>query len=458
MSTLDEELNTMMVSNYGKNFFIGFMHNSNRNTQYIRLIISGRGNLPVEFGVDISSGVIYNGTTSAANPITVDLPSTITTTNTRFDRNKGVHVYANGEGEVSVLAINFISGSVGEYLAYPCLDIGGGPYVYFAVSTATVSSSFRPSESEILLVACEDNTFVTITPTQSVNLPRDAQRTISALVEVPAGSNYTVTLNQMQTLLFTARGDLTGTRIVSNKPLTVISGHECANVPASQSYCEHIAEHIPPTSTWGKKFLLVPFGGRSVGQYYKVVASMDETSFTLACNSTPNILLLPTAGSFEEFFTTSDAYCSLISDKSVLVSQLGIGGSMDGIGDPIISIVPPVTHYTNYFSFSSVNVSSFDIHQISVSVLSESFQPGNIRLDGLPIAANWNTIYNSEGTIVGYGCHVSVAGGSVHTVRHDKGSAKLAVMVYGFSSSVSSGYGYLAGLSFIPEIFGMLHN
>ena len=432
------------------------MGNNDRVTERLRLIIAGEGTSPVQFVVETNAGIVHHGTTSAANPVTINLPTSLTTTNSRFDRDKGVHVYTSGDGAVSVVGVNYISGSVGEFLAYPCQDIGGGPYEYFAVSAGTVPRISAP-ESEILLVGCEDATSVTITPTQSVNLPVDAQRFLSSTFVAAPGLSHSLILNQMQTLLFKATDDLTGTRIVSNKPLTVISGHECANVPANQQYCEHITEHIPPTATWGKSFLLVPFGGRNVGQYYKVVASMDETSFTLTCNATPNALILSTAGTFKQFFTTSDSYCFLVSDKPVLLSQLAVGGFVDRIGDPVISIVPPVDQYTNYYSFSSMNTSDFDIHQISVSVQSEYFQPTSIRLDGVPIQAPWNAIYNSEGIIVGYGCHVSVSGGSVHTIRHDEGRAKLAVMVYGFNSSVSTaGYAYLAGLNFIPGLSGTI--
>ena len=52
-------------------------------------------------------------------------------------RNKGVHVYTTGQGSVSVLAINFKTGTVGDYLAYPCQDVGDAPYEYYIVSTGS---------------------------------------------------------------------------------------------------------------------------------------------------------------------------------------------------------------------------------------------------------------------------------------------------------------------------------
>ena len=109
-------------------------------------------------------------------------------------------------------------------------------------------------------------------------------------------------------------------------------------------------------------------------------------------------------------------------------------------------ILPSLDQYTNRYSFFSLKISqhNFNIHQISVSVLAQYYQPNSIRLDDQPISCSWNAIYNNEDTLVGYGCHRSVTGGVTHVVSHDNQNGRLAVLVYGGSSSV--GYGYLAGL------------
>ena len=159
------------------------------------------------------------------------------------------------------------------------------------------------AESEFLLVGCEDDTTITITPTTSVSIPTDVQSSSSPLQSVASGSDHQITLNQMQTLLIgKSSSDLTGSKIVSNKPLTVVSGHECGNVPSTQTYCEHLAEHIPPTSTWGQEFLLVPFGGRNVGQYYKIVSSQSSTTVVRRCNSVTSTQTLTSAGNSFTFF------------------------------------------------------------------------------------------------------------------------------------------------------------
>ena len=130
--------------------------------------------------METSSGVVYTGTTTASSPVTVSLPTSLQTNSAAYTfRNKGVHVYTTGQGSVSVLAINFQTGSVGDYLAYPCQDVGGAPYEYYIVSTGSISSD---TISEFLLVGCEDSTTITITPTQSVSIPKDFQNSSSTSV------------------------------------------------------------------------------------------------------------------------------------------------------------------------------------------------------------------------------------------------------------------------------------
>ena len=97
------------------------------------------------------------------------------------NHDKGIYVYTIGPGAISVLAVNFYSGSVGDYLAYPFQDVGSGLYEYFIISTSSLISS---TNSEFLLVGCEDATTITITPTQSVSIPTDTctQSTSSSLI------------------------------------------------------------------------------------------------------------------------------------------------------------------------------------------------------------------------------------------------------------------------------------
>ena len=105
-----------------------------------------------------------------------------------------------------------------------------------------------------------------LSPTVNVLVPDDIQNLSNSAQEtLYARDSSVITLNRLQTLLIASSGfvDLTGTLIMSDKPITVIGGHECANVPPNKVYCEHVEQQIPPTLTWGKKHLVRSFSGRS---------------------------------------------------------------------------------------------------------------------------------------------------------------------------------------------------
>ena len=136
------------------------------------------------------------------------------------NRNKGLSVTSQENYTFSVLVINIFPGTFGEYLAIPCHDLGLVNYTYIAVSTDSLSPI---PDSQILLVACRNNTRITITPTHPVQLPQDAQTNPSVITTIGSGESHTIILHEQQTLLFNN----------SNMDLAVGHGYRLE----SSSYC-----------------------------------------------------------------------------------------------------------------------------------------------------------------------------------------------------------------------------
>ena len=216
----------------------------------------------VRFIIENNAQVIHNGTVTSNSPVVIDIPNDQQVVASDFaNRQKGIHIYSMERDLIYVVAENFLTFlNHGAYLAYPCFSLGenNNRYEYGVVSFDDPTDALN---SQFLLVGCEDDTVITITPTQSVSLPTDAQKSSTAVTIEPDTESHEITLNKMQTLLVLSVDDLTGSRIISNKPLTVISGHECANIPLSEAGCEPLAVQVPPTATWGTEFLLAPFAG-----------------------------------------------------------------------------------------------------------------------------------------------------------------------------------------------------
>ena len=188
-------------------------------------------------------------------------PSLIPLGSSYIYRNQGIHVHS--EGQISLIVVNYKQGSTDIYQAYPHQMFPVFHYQYYAVSIGSYISYM----SEILLVGNVDNTTITITPTANVIVPIDIHNANSLSETILARSTKIIKLHRFQTFLFGATGvDLSGTSIVSNQPLTVVSGHECGNIPYDVYACDHVSEQIPPTITWGKTFILTPYKDRIAGQ------------------------------------------------------------------------------------------------------------------------------------------------------------------------------------------------
>ena len=426
------------------------MKNAGYTNGLLALVLSTASGINVSVTINIP-GSPLNELISSPNhaPITSLSGKRVVSESSTYDnRNRGIHV--SSDQPIAVSAFNWLSGSLGEYLVLPCHDYNINKYEYYAVSARSTSNI---TSSQVLLVGCENDTNIIITPSEAVFLPSDTQSSTDQLVSVPKGTPHHVLLHQGQTLYFGAPLiDLTGTHIVSNKPLTVISGHECGQVPLGAGYCEHMTQQIPPTITWGKQFLLVPFEHRQSGQYTKLVTSQDHTRITISCNGlTTDVVIINSKGGNYTFFFSSSQYCHIQANKPIIVVLFATGGSIDSnFGDPIMILVPPIEQYSSRYDFPVINMNSVGI---SVTTTPEDFSPNSILLDGLPLT-NWVTILNSSMDIVGYGTKTGITANPRRTVVHT-GNGTLSVLLYGFDSNPEVGYGFPVGMMLMPFHMGM---
>ena len=443
---LDEIIIIGNAHSYGKDFYLGFMKNLDGNSNKLYLMITTTSESSVSVTIETShrNQQVSIRSASPARVLLTHASEGPVSSSDYANRNKGIHVYTKGEADISVLVMNIVFGrSAGEYLAYPYLDLEQEKYVYYTINTNS-SSSDSTLHSEVLIVANDNNTQVTITPTQPVVLPHDTQSN-SPNTTVSAGVRRTVTLHQRQTLLFNSVEDLTGTKIESDKPLTVISGHECGNIPFNVRNCEHLAVQVPPTITWGKNFLLIPFAtGQHGSQVYKAVLSENTATnrLLLTCNNHTSSVEFP-----YEFEIATDSFCFLTSSKAVFLTQWSRDGST-------VSPVVPISQYFNRVSFDSLPLYSFFFYYnyISIAVPAENYTSGrNVLLDGTVISCTWKRIYNIYNRIVGYGCTVRIRSGShIISTSSSQDAGKISVIVHGTHLFYNLAYAYSAGMMLKP--------
>ena len=416
----------------GNQYYIAAMRNLYGMTNNYFLHITTMSQHTVVFHIDGYTEHITDGYVSRGSPATISLDiDLVATDNTQ--RHKGIHIYTN-DSDINVLVINDLSefGSTGDYIAIPYKVYSTEEYIYYAVSS---SSKFSFLQSLVLLVGTEDNTSITITPTVSIAVPQDPQDIGSSQITIAPGTEYTIILHRLQTLMLGSSNyaDITGTKIVSNKPVTVISGHECGTIPANRGFCEHLTVQIPPTITWGQTFILNPHTSISESHIYQIIVSEPNTSVT-RCYSDNQTIVDNTSMQFS-FNSTN---CFMNSSNPVLVIEFGLGSQM---GNPVISIVPPVAQYTTNIVFYTPNVVR-DGHFINIATT----QRDVMLLNGRIMDVTWSPVFNGASNAVGYTAVISnILPNTDYTVA-TMNNHSLSVMVYGFDFDTSYSYNVVSGV------------
>ena len=158
--------------------------------------------------------------------------------------NKGIHITAGAP--ITVYGLNRIPATTDAYLAIPTASLGT---TYRVVSYVT--SGFNDG---LQVVATQDGTTVTITPKV-------------AMGPHPAGVAYTEALNTGQSYQLDQTGDVTGTTVTANHPISVYGFAQCTDIPEGFSACDHIDEQMPPTSAWGTGLPGRPAGHAHQGRH-----------------------------------------------------------------------------------------------------------------------------------------------------------------------------------------------
>ena len=339
--------------------------------------------------------------------------------NSSNDRSEGIKIF--GYKKIKVYGENYSKGSTDTFLALPCTRQNVREYVYYGMSFH--DSAFP---SQLLIVGCEDNTTVTV----------DSQ---------------TITLDMMETYLYERTQDLTGTRVVSNNPISLFSGHQCTDIPENVSYCDHLTEQLPNTATWGTHFLTASLSGRNTDDMYRILASQPSTIVTVTCSTQlqSNIYNLSSAGDWDTIVipaSSSSSYCAIESNNPLLLVQFSLGYDLDRIGDPFMMIVPAIEQYSN-----EVNIyitPNFSVNFITLYVALTYYQPDEIYVDNISQEnADWIAIYCADNTVCGYATYVNLFVGN-HQIYHTNILGKIGVSVYGFDHVNS--YGYPGDLQLFP--------
>ena len=378
------------------------------------------------------------------------------------ERDKGVQVESLNGQAISVVGLSEEITSADSFCILPTVFLPAA-YEYFAVSVPRTELTIEsdgvvepliPQErSAFLIVSTEDATVVSMTLTQTVstsNAP-DLRQFGSAIA---MGETVTFTLNKAQTLYISSIDDLTGSKVVSNKPLTFLSGHECGTIPQSFQYCDQMVEQIPPTATWGTTFYTAPFLTRT-GYAVKMVAAQDDTTINVICSENQEriTLIISNAGGVVLYNTSQSERCQFESNRPILLIQFSLAGDFDQntFADPFMVLISPVQQYSSEYLFQpfSTTTNVNEAHYINVIIPAAYDRFGALLNGVLALFELWEPIpCNSNPQLVcAYAAGVSISSGS-QFINHTNPDARFSVIVY--TLGFRAGRGYSAGMTQRP--------
>jgi len=385
-------------------------------------------------------GVGYNtsGNFAAGNEAIIDLPKSLK--NEQHDR--GVYIMTNGS-QVTVLSGN---GESDSYIALPKAQICFQEYVYYGVLFGF---------GQVIVVGTEDNTMLKLTvEPQAVKIILDHNTTTL----VSPGEQHSFIINRLQTVLIEMVKE---SKIIANKPISMLSGHKCSSIPTTDGVCGHVIEQIPPTTLWGQVYYTLPLNSR-LEYTIKVLAACDNTNIDIYCDGRNTSYTIHK--DMDVTRTLKQEHCVIYSNKKVLVAQYS-HSYWDNNNDnykhnPMMTLVPSVDLYSNKFSSSTIRnynpVRSDYIHYVNIIVLSPYYQPEMIHLitGGVSRSMNsqqWKSIV-VNGTTKAYGVTTTISEGIIEII-HENTSAMMTAIVYGFANSAS--YGHSGGSYDLKKFTGL---
>jgi hypothetical protein len=157
--------------------------------------------------------------------------------------------------------------------------------------------------------------------------------------------------------------DLTGTRIAADRPVMVVSGHDCPFVPFNRWACDHVEESMLPLETWGPDILVAQTNSVSckhegeLPDIVRVLASEDETRVSFAPDVHETVFL--DRGEFLDVEIFADV--RVLADAPIAVAQFTVGqdfvaigsSGVNGKGDPAMTLGVPLAQWRDRYSILS---------------------------------------------------------------------------------------------------------
>ncbi len=164
--------------------------------------------------------------------------------------------------------------------------------------------------------------------------------------------------------------ELTGSKVVANKPVALVTGNQCNNIPTGNQWCDYTVEMDIPTFTWGTDYHVPKVPKRKYSSPIKIFAKEPNTRIY---KDGAQIGFLPDAGGIEGRafldmrmvpLNVTPRSVVISGDKPIGVTLYNTGVQEDGYphpnSDPFVMVMTPLQQYQKEITFCTPGIMGGD--------------------------------------------------------------------------------------------------
>ncbi|XP_071138817.1 IgGFc-binding protein-like [Mytilus edulis] len=394
--------------NKGKHFIFGFMYNPGGPVQEVFITTDCSCTVNVNVSTPLFDPNFFQTFRLSKHHVSkVTFSSSIQEGPGTLLGNKGIEI--KSDEEITVYGVNRAHATADAYTVFPLDTLGDE---YYVITWA--------NKAQFMIIATAENTVVKIVIANGTNVVYNS-------ITYTAGMILNITLNMYQTFHVYGGPDYTGTKILSNKPITVISGASCTTIGVGG--CDHLSSQMTPVETFGSTFVTFKMANCNTPVHFKIVVSENNTDVNITGEATVTLF---NSGDRYSFQITDNSSKIVTSNKPIAVAFFSEGGCGQPTGDPAMVLLQPTQQFAADYTFRRSNNCRSRIKK------------GGLLLDGRNLSATWRRIDGSNDLRI---TDINITKGA-HSIYHVNPIVTFLAVSTGLANA--NGYAYSSGQRLAP--------
>ena len=350
-------------------------------------------------------------TLNAGERVTITLPAGVEIYGSKKSLNT---VRIEASADVTVTSFNFKLYTADTSVVYPVTEWGTEYFIF------TPAGSPYGSYKEFSVTNGKESNKVEVFPRGAIKFQGREYK----------GGRMAIDLRPYESVQLQSVHDLSGTRVASQHPVAVVTGHSCT---WRFSKCNHVYEQLLPVTGWGSSFIVPPLTFQK--KYDSVFLQASKpTRVTVQYGDREEVLNL-IRGQINELRYHNPETLSIQADHGIQVLLLfnGITRGWLQYYDPFLMTILPTDRFCSSYSLEALD--GFDNKALIVAQTSAT---AGLRIDGtnLPRDVQWRKVGVTEFSWAEMS-YKRNPGNDIHTVS----SSGTRFALYSVGVSQMNGYG-----------------